>query len=398
MKNVSKILCVVLALVMALSAASCSLTKQYAYQKDDIELPIGVYIYNMFKAYNEAMNYAQQSESYDAETGKYDGQKSFLKMEITPDGEDEAVVAEDWIKEQAEKETKHAVAVMTKYNELGCTMDEAQIEEGLKSFKSSWDKSDDDDQMSNAFLQYFGGTKKTLESYGIGYESIYDVIQIIPMMEQEAFNAEYGTDGPSAVSDKEIEDYLKENYTSYKYISVNLYTTETADAADDASSETTTTNVPFSDDQIAEYQAEFEGYASTLADGGSFEDAAASYMEKHSLEEDPTQSNVTKIEDDTTDEIQKTIKEMKDGQAMTIEIGETEDAKQMYLLYREPIENQYKSYTDPEGENRASILKDMKQDEFNDSLDEIAEDIKLSSACKSYKPSLFEDKKKKSNS
>ena len=42
MKNFSKILCVVLALVIALSAASCSLSKQYAYQQDDIELPIGV--------------------------------------------------------------------------------------------------------------------------------------------------------------------------------------------------------------------------------------------------------------------------------------------------------------------------------------------------------------------
>ena len=85
MKNFTKILCVVLALVAALSVASCSLTKQYAYQKDDIELPIGVYVYYMYSSYNEAQTLAQKSDLYDAATGKYDGKKSFLKMEITDD-------------------------------------------------------------------------------------------------------------------------------------------------------------------------------------------------------------------------------------------------------------------------------------------------------------------------
>ena len=100
MKNFTKILCVVLALVVALSAAACSLTQQYAYQKDDIELPIGTYIYYLYSAYNEAQNLAQQSDLYDSETGKYDGKKSFLKMEIT-DEDGETAVAEDWINDKA---------------------------------------------------------------------------------------------------------------------------------------------------------------------------------------------------------------------------------------------------------------------------------------------------------
>ncbi|MBQ9247475.1 MAG: hypothetical protein IJ171_02700, partial [Ruminococcus sp.] len=85
MKNFSKILCVVLALVVALSAASCAMAPQTAYEKDGIKLPIGVYIYYMYTAYTSAQGFAQKSDLYDASTGKYDGKKSFLKMEITDD-------------------------------------------------------------------------------------------------------------------------------------------------------------------------------------------------------------------------------------------------------------------------------------------------------------------------
>ena len=44
MRNFKKLLCVALALVVALTAASCSLSKQYAYEKEDIKLPVGAYI------------------------------------------------------------------------------------------------------------------------------------------------------------------------------------------------------------------------------------------------------------------------------------------------------------------------------------------------------------------
>ena len=396
MKNVTKILCVVLALVMALSAASCSLTKQYAYQKDDVELPIGVYIYYLQQAYNQAQQYAQQSDKYDADKGRYDGKKSFLKMEITPEEGEDPVVAEDWIKSTAEKNTKHAVAVMTKFKELGCTMDEAALDTGLKNFKTSWDKSDDDQQLNTSFLQYFGNTKQTFEEIGVSYESVYMVINTLPMMENEVFNAQYGTNGPSAVSDEEITTYLKDNYVSYRQLVVNLYTTSTPDETDPGA-ESASGNTPLSDEEIASYQSAFAEYASTLSDGGSFADVVAKYNESFGKEEEVTDPTVTKLEKDSTDEIQKTLKDMKDGQAMTVEIGEDENSKQLHLLYREKIEDQYESYTDPKGENKTSILKEMKQEDFEKLLDDAAEDIKLSSACNSYKPSMFESKKKKSN-
>lgn len=378
MKNFSKILCVVLALVIALSAASCSLSKQYAYEKDDIKLPIGVYIYYLYNAYNSAQNYAQQSDLYDAETGKYDGKKSFLKMEITDD-DGKTAVAEDWIKDKAAEDTKTAVAIQTKFNDLGCTLDQTEIDSTQSYYKSYWDQS----------------YSEMLEPYGISFDSFFLAGYTLPVMENEAFKAEYGTGGPSAVSDEELTKYFKDNYTSYKYFSANLYTTETAEDTD-GSAETASENIPLSADKIAEYQKDFDGYATTLSNGGSYADVVAEYMKKYAVEEDPTTESVEDIDEESTDEIIKTILDMKDGQAMTVVIGDDDASKQIYLVYREPIENQVEAYTDPE-QHKNDVLSAMKHEEFDEMLKKLAEEmnITLSSACDSYKPSKFEETKKK---
>ena len=378
MKNFSKILCVVLALVIALSAASCSLSKQYAYEKDDIKLPIGVYIYYLYNAYNSAQSYAQKSELYDSATGKYDGKKSFLKMEITDD-DGKTAVAEDWIKDKAAEDTKTAVAIQTKFNDLGCTLDQTEIDSTQSYYKSYWDQS----------------YSEMLEPYGISFDSFFLAGYTLPAMESDAFKAEYGTDGPSAVSDEELTKYFKDNYTSYKYFSANLYTTETAENTD-GSAETASENIPLSADKIAEYQKDFDGYAATLSDGGSYADVVAEYMKKYAVEEDPTTENVEDIDEESTDEIMKTILDMKDGQAMTVVIGDDDTTKQIYLAYREPIENQVAAYTDPE-QHKDEVLSAMKHEEFDEMLKKLAEEmnITLSSACDSYKPSRFEETKKK---
>lgn len=376
MKNFSKILCVVLALVMALSVASCSFSKQYAYQKDDIEIPVGVYIYYLYNFYNSAQSYAQQSDLYDSETGKYDGKKSFLKMEITDD-DGETAVAEDWIKNKTEERIKEAVAIYTKFNDLGCTIDQTEIDSTKTYYQSYWDQS---------YSEQF-------EAYGVSFDSFFEAGYMIPVMENEAFKAEYGTDGPSAVSDEELTAYFTENYTSYKYFSANLYTTVTAESGD-GSEETASENVALSEDEIAAYQKDFQSYASTLSEGGSFDDIKKEYMEKYEITDDPVTENVEIIDEDTEDEILKTIKDMKDSQAMTIEIGEDETSKQLYLIYREPIEDQVEKYTDPEQE-KDTVLSSMKNEDFEELLKNFADElnITLTSACSSYKPSMFEESK-----
>lgn len=379
MKNFTKILCVVLALVTALSVASCSLTKQYAYQKDNIELPIGVYIYYLFSSYNEAQTLAQKSELYDASTGKYDGKKSFLKMEIT-DEDGNTAVAEDWINDKAAEKLSNAVAIRTKYNELGCTSDQAELDQAKQYIKQAyWDQS----------------LKATLEPCGVSFDSFFEAEYTINVSEKnEAFKKEYGEGGPSAVSDTELTDYFVKNYTAYKYFSANLYTSETA-AQTDAAAETASNNVALSEEEISKYKNSFDDYAASIKNGTSFEDVVTKYKDAYSVSEDPTTENVEIIDADTTDELLKTIKDMKDGEVITKEIGEEATSKQLYLIYREPINNKVDEYIKTE-DKKNTVLSSMKQEDFDTLLKNLADDLKVapSSACKNYKPSMFEEKKK----
>ena len=84
---------------------------------------------------------------------------------------------------------------------------------------------------------------------------------------------------------------------------------------------------------------------------------------------------------------------MKDGQAMTVQIGDDENTKQIYMIYREPIENQTDAYIN-DSEKSKTVLQSMKGEDFDALLKKLAEDLDVqpSSACNSYKPSMFETK------
>ena len=80
---------------------------------------------------------------------------------------------------------------------------------------------------------------------------------------------------------------------------------------------------------------------------------------------------------------------------MTVTIGDDDTTKQLYLVYREPIENQIDAYIN-NADQSATVLQSMKGEDFDALLKKLAEDLKVepSSACNNYKPSIFETKKK----
>lgn len=376
MRNFAKILCVVLALVVALSAASCSLSKQYSYKTDDVELPIGVYIYYLRTAYGEAQTLAQKSDKYDSAAGTYDGSKSFLKMEITDD-DGKTAVAEDWIKDKAAEYMDLAVAAYYEYNKLGATIDEAQVADYKKSYKDYWDNG----------YSYYGyqqpALSETYEPMGIGFESFFEAEVIINLINDAVFKAEYAVDGPNAVSDEELHKYFEESYTSYHYFSANLYTTETDENGASVST-------AMSDEQVKEYTDAFDAYAAAVNGGAAFSDQLSAYNEAFSASA-TANDNVSKIDEDTTDELQKAVLALKEGEAKQITIGSDEKSRQIYLIYKDPIKDVTESYFKEDGK-RDSVLAAMKNDDFKDLLKTIALALPIdkSSACKSYKPSMFE--------
>lgn len=124
MKNFKKLTAMILVFIIALSTAACSLTPQWSYKTEDTELPIGVYIYALYSAYSQAESLAQQTEGYDSEAQTYDGEKSFLNVEIT-DEEGVTATADQWIMDQADKSLRNILAIEHEFERLGATIDEA---------------------------------------------------------------------------------------------------------------------------------------------------------------------------------------------------------------------------------------------------------------------------------
>ena len=365
MRNFTKILCVALALVVALSAASCSLTKQYSYKTDDVELPIGVYIYYLQSAYSEAKTLAGESDKYDSEAGTYDGEKSFLKMEIT-DEDGVTAVAEQWILDKADEYMNEACAVYYEYNKLGATLDEATHSSYADYYKSYWDQ----------------GLSETYEGYGIGLDSFILAGITIPLMKSAVFEAEYSAGGPNEVPDDELKSFFEENYTSYKYFSADLFTSTTDEAGEES-------NVAMTEDEIKAYEEAFKAYADKVNDGKTVSEMLDEYNEAFSASATVTE-DIQKIDEDTEDEIMLAIAGLKEGEAQYKTIGEGDSAK-MYLLYKAPIADE-KDYLD-DSDHKLSVISEMKTDDFDELLKTIASTITItkSSSCSSYKPSMFED-------
>lgn len=396
MRNSSKILCVALALVMILSLAACSLTPQNSYSTDDVELPIGVYIYNVYSAYNQAQNYAQQSDLYDSEAGTYDGKKSFLKLEITDD-DGVTATADEWIKDKADEYTRNILAIYHEYNELGCTMDEATVEGYESQAKEYWDY--------GPYYQYYGEQylspySEIFEPLGVGYDSFYIASFYTSAMQNEVFSALYEKDGKEAVSDEELTKYFTDNYTSYKYFSVNLYTTESEATTDEEGNETTEdVNVALSEEEVQGYQNELDIYKNAVASGSSYDDIISQYMSAHSIESDPTQSGVSILSEASLgEEITAELEKLSEGEASVITVGDDDTTKVMYFIYKEPIDNQIEAYIGDETE-RDTVLHNMKDDDFEKHLKEVADslDVTVNSACGGYTPSFIENRTKKSS-
>lgn len=391
MRNVTKLLCVVLALVVALSAASCSLTKQSSYKDDEIDLPVGVYIYYLYQAYNEAQNYAQQSDKYNSTTGKYDGKKSFLKMEIT-DSDKNTAVAEDWIIDKATEDLKNAIAIKYEFAQVGATMDELGPNNTqydlYKALYPDYYESLLGEDAEQKYSGKLSETAKEFETYGIGFES-WLFVTMLPIMKEATFHAEYAEDGPNAVTKDDVTKYFTENYSSFVTLSANLYTSETEEGSD------TPTDVAMSDKDIKKYEDAFKSYAKEVSDGKAMDDVVAEYNEEFGAEATSV-PNVQKIDKDTDDELNKAVLSLKEGEATSVIIGkEGETNRTIYLIYKAPIKDKVSEYIDDETQYD-NLVHEMNEDAFEDLLKDLIEEknFKPSSACSGYKPSMFEKKKK----
>ena len=405
MKNFTKFLAVILCLVIALSTAACSLKPQWSYKEagTDEELPIGVYIYALYSAYNEALQYARETDAYNEETGLYNGETSFLNVKIT-DYDGNTAIASTWIREKAEKTMKTFIAINKEYDRLGATMDEAKVKE---SIKGKWTgESYKNDPMYAQYLAMgysFPSDQSILEPFDISYDS-YEYVNLTSQKESVIFDKLYREGGEKAVSDEDLKKYFTDNYTSYTYFNTNLYTTDTVEGSA-SSTGALTTSTAMSDDEIKKHEKRFEGYVNDIKNGKSLDDVIKTYKTDYELKTEDTTATSSKIEltkeISAGDDIKTTLESLNIGEAAYITVGEG-DQKSLYFIYKSSIVKESETYFDSANnkeadDNRYTTLANMKGDEYKDYIQALATSTKVekSKYVDKYDPKMFEPKEEK---
>lgn len=377
MKAIKKITAVFLAVLMIMSISGCSTKPEWSYKTNDNEMQIGVYIYALYTAYNQAATYASSAEGYDAE-------KSFLNLTITDD-DGVTAVAKDWIVDTAKKLTKNILTIEEEFEARGLTLTSEEETAAKESADNDWNLG----PYYEMYLSYGmmpTPYKDILEPHGVSYESFERASYMASAKQTALFEEIYINDEETAVSTEDLTNYFTENYTSYSYLSVRL-----ADSAtDDAGS---TTYTAMSDEDIAEIESILQGYADNINSGaGTFTEQMVEYTALKELESDPSTSAVENLDESSLNEdVVAALKELEEGTASLVKIGEAENAY-YYLIYKAPIADSIADYIEDET-NSFNILSAMKSDEFQDMLTTTAESLGIqenTGVVNSYKPSMFE--------
>lgn len=377
MKAIKKITAAFLAVLMIMSISGCSTKPEWSYKVDDNEVQIGVYIYALYTAYNQAASYASSAEGYDAE-------KSFLNLTITDD-DGETAVAKDWIVDTAKELTKNILTIEEEFEARGLTLTAEDEAAAKESADNDWNLGPYYD-MYLAYGMMPTPYKNIIEPYGVSYESFERASYMASAKQTALFEEIYINDEETAVSTEDLTNYFTENYTSYSYLSVRL-----ADSATDESGSTTYTAM--SDEDIAEIESTLQGYAENINNGaGTFAEQMVEYTALKELESDPSTSAVENLEDSSLNEdVVAALNELEEGKASLVKVGEAENAY-YYLIYKAPIADSVADYIEDET-NSFNVLSAMKSEEFQDMLTAKAEELGIqenTSVVNSYKPSMFE--------
>src|SRR5574344_2029555 len=326
MKPYKKITALLLAVIMVILAAGCtpiSLSKEWSYRMgDNIEYSIGTYSYALYQAYQSAQKYAKNNADYDSA-------KSFMDLEITDDDGNTAT-AKDWIKTEADKIMKNLLALDSEMSKANITVDSATMDEAKKNAKNIWDVG------QYASYGYYSPMSKELEPYGISFDSFFAGSYAAQVKQNALFTGIYGKDGPKAVSDSDLTDYFKSNYTDYSYFTAALST---------SSDSSGTNKTAMTDEEKETLETTLQGYADKINDGSAtFKDMVNEYMSANSITTDPSKNAVESLTDSSIgDEIKEKLNSMSAGEAAILEVG-TGSSAQCYFLYKDDVNKDVDTY------------------------------------------------------
>lgn len=384
--NVKRFSAMVLSLLMVLQLTACA-DMSWCIKYSDESLPAGVYIYNMYAAYQEVFY-----ESY------YKGMGYSSNIDVLSQTMEEKPAVE-WIEETAMNDIKNILSVDAKMKELGIEFTEEEETKARQQGDSNWQK-----------------IGATLEKFGVSRNSFDISTSLLSEKTDKLFDSIYGPNGTQAVTDDQIKAYFSENYIDYEIISKDIpgkSVFQDTEASSDESAKSPEEEILVESDKSSEelnqegndnsadieeekkIQQQFQTYEDMINQGYTMQDVDAKYQQDDELSESQL---FIATEDINNANMPQDVKDayvlMPNNTVKTIKSGTT-----YYLVYKKDINNQISKLDD---ENfKKEVLKNMKNEEFNSDLENNIEslDYQINNAViKKYTPYMFEKDKETTSS
>ena len=193
MKFMKKAAACVAAISLALSLTACGTDVSWAAKIDkDTTVPIGMYIYS------QAVNF----RTY-AQNGLLTTSTELEKQTVKVSDSDRK--ATDYLDEEAVKTIKSYTGACILAKEMKQELSAEEISSAESSAKEQYDTD-----------------KEVYEKNGIAQSSIVEYYKNMAL-QNKLFNAIYGKKGTNPISDKELKQYIKENYATISYIQQYYY-------------------------------------------------------------------------------------------------------------------------------------------------------------------------------
>lgn len=384
LEKIKKIVAGTVAGAVILSAAACtpiSTKAQWSYKYDGNEKAIGVYIFALYNAYNEAKTYAKDAKGYKED-------ESFLDLTITDDDGNKAV-ASQWIKEQADLSVREALYLDSVLDQKKATVDE---ESYATQAQQDWELG----YMYSYYSQY-GYTptpeQDILEQYGISVDSYCELQYVAAGKQSKLFDLIYDKDGSEEVSDKDLKKYFDDSYTYYSYFTVPLYE-QTTDADGNSSSEA------YSSKKQKKLTNLANKYSDAVNGGKTLNSQCKSYLSYTKSDASVSDTVVTNCEVLDSDnlasstlgeDVAKEFVDVKTGEAKAITIGK-DDSKTIYVIQKLNTADAEDEYLTKDDSTRKSVLQNMKNKDFMDYLKKKAKALDCevnTSVVDRYDPDMF---------
>lgn len=280
MKFTKRAVAALIAALLALTMVGCHEAKEIVASYDDIEITGGMYLAMLLEADGAARTLADEQNEGDAQI------KDYGDVQIKNDGK--VVDYYDYVKDETKKLVRQYIATETLAKEYKVTL------------------SDEDKAGLDAYVSYLWdsyGYGIMYEENGVNRTSYTEYMRNAGYLRGNLFEAIYGKEGKTPVTEEELKKYMNDNYCIANVITENLSNT-------DENGNTTT----LTEDEAKDLLEKLNTYADRLTKGDAdFETIFHEHNESEHEKEDTADADNKTDDKEADKDTEETTEETKEA-------------------------------------------------------------------------------------